>query len=351
LRKESERVRIVARMMEQFPGITPAQAEKLYSSSKAGGELRKFATADEWFSERFAPNVVILNRDDYVLALTHALRHAPKLAATDFGSTRQRDLGQVWTDAARGYLGEIAFARLMEKRFGIRMELDYSVGAVNDYLISDIKSVRLADGTQVAIPQTISIKTTKFNGIWLDIPGAQAGHSTTFFLIKIGIEREHFVSFLKDISFVAGKLLPEAVRIGAITQDSADELWQSLPTFRDIPCYVCGFIDGESVRAYQDVAPVYRELRDKFKQPKDRYEVAEYIGWVRKGVPDNLPESLVGKSEFLSIGAFTPSNDHFISSVGFLKNAAPEWERFLTAATGSAVRVEKAGNDEKAVAG
>ncbi len=330
MRKKTEKQLILEQIIQTLPDISVEQADKLYSSSKLGGELGKYNSAQEWLNERFLPNVVILTRDDYILALTQALRIAPKLAGTDFGTTRQRDLGQLWTDTARGFLGEIAFARLLNKRFGLKLEMDYSVGAVSEYLNSDVKSITDKEGVSYELKYNISIKTTKFNGIWLDIPGAQISHSNVFFLIKLGIEREHFVSFLKDISFVKDKLLPQAILLGAINQKEADELWESLPIFRNIACYVCGFIDDDSVAKYNNVPCGFRELFTREKVSKDKFEVSEYIGWIRKGKPDNLPAQLEGKSEFTSIGNFTASNDHFISNIGLLKNSESDWRTFLS---------------------
>lgn len=340
--RETDKTRTLKAITDKFPEISRKQAEKLYDASKAGGEISKYSSPEEWLKKRFFPNLVMLNRDDYVNALTQSLRIAPRLAGTDFGMTRQRDLGQVWTDTARGFLGEIAFVRLLKQRFGITLDLDYSLGLVADYLNSDIqKAITLSDGTSAELQSNISIKTTKFQGIWLDIPGAQIGHSDAFFLMKLGIEREHFVSFLKDISFVRDKLLPQAKRIGAISEEDADELWDSLPVFENIPCYVCGFIDTDSVDNHKTISSIHRELKKRDGTSKDKYEVSEYIGWIYRGVPDNLDAAIQNKSEFISIGTFTASNNHFISSIGHLKNSDDDWEQFLTKATGVPIKIEK----------
>lgn len=49
----------------------------------------------------------------------HVLRLAPKFAATDYGAVRMRDLGQLLTDAIRGFLGELAFTKWLKARFGV----------------------------------------------------------------------------------------------------------------------------------------------------------------------------------------------------------------------------------------
>ena len=43
----------------------------------------------------------------------------------------------------------------------------------------------------------ISIKTSKWNGIWLDIPGNQFEHSDIHVFVKIGAGRDHLFAFFK----------------------------------------------------------------------------------------------------------------------------------------------------------
>jgi len=328
MKKKTPKQLIIEAITDSVPDISVKQAENIYESSRKAGELARYDSAEQWLTERFLPNVVILNRDDYVLALTQALRVAPKLAGTDFSTTRQRDLGQVWTDTARGFLGEIAFARLLNKKLGLTLKMDYTLGAVKDYLSSDIKSIHDAEGNIYKLGLNISIKTTKFKGGWLDVTGKQIEHSDVFFLIKLGIEREHFVSFLKDISFVRDKLLSEALQIGAISQGEADELWESLPEFQNIPCYISGFIDKESIATHKDVDPTYKELLNRAKQGKGIYEISEYIGWVYKNIAEGIPEEINKNCKFVLIENFTTSGDRFVANIGLLKNSVIDWQRF-----------------------
>jgi len=87
---------------------------------------------------------VLLTKEDYLRAALHALSLAPRRAATDYGTSRQRDLAQVWTDAIRGFLGEIAFIKWFKTRFGMEAELDFRKGQIEEFLPSDI--------TRIAVP-------------------------------------------------------------------------------------------------------------------------------------------------------------------------------------------------------
>ncbi len=165
--------------------IDQIEAKKLFDSSWKIEKEEVENNFDMWIA-KIKYGIIPLDEGDYVKALIHALRIAPKLVSSDYGSSRQRDLGQLWTDTTRGFLGEIALAKFVKKRFDIKFLLDYTFGDIADYLPSDIKKVELPDGAQIDPKIRVSFKSTKFNGIWLDEPGAQIERSDAFILIKLG---------------------------------------------------------------------------------------------------------------------------------------------------------------------
>jgi hypothetical protein len=316
------------RMLKKYlPDVDQDQATKLVDSAVAGGEIHKSCSFEVWLQQRASFGTVMLDSMDYVTALTHALRIAPNLAATDYGTSRQRDLGQLWTDVARGFLGEIGLAKFMRERFGLELILDYSLGPIEDYLPSDIKAIKMPNGNVAEPNIKISFKTTKFNGIWLDIPGAQVRHSDAFVLIKLGISREHFIAFLKWISFIRDKLLPRAVESGAINQTQAKDLWDSLPEFKKIPCYICGFLDDRLIKSPPDA--VYRAQHTRAGTLKG-YLMKSYVGWVKDRKPELIPEELKGADwRFESIGTFS-AEDHFVANTGSLMFSDKEWKDLVT---------------------
>ena len=331
--KGSEVKNLFDNMLKKYlPDLDQDQATKLVNSAVTGGEIHKSFSFEMWLQQRASFGTVMLDSTDYVTALTHALRIAPNLAATDYGTSRQRDLGQLWTDVARGFLGEIGLAKFMRERFGLDLVLDYTLGPIADYLPSDIKAIKIADGNLVEPSVKISFKTTKFNGIWLDIPGAQIGHSDVFVLIKLGISREHFLAFLKWISFIRDKLLPRAVESGAINKTQANNLWDSLPEFKKIPCYICGFLDDRLIKSPPE--PVYRAQHTRAGNLKG-YLMKSYVGWVKGRKPQIVPEEL-GKVDwqFESIGAFS-AEDHFVANTGSLIFSDLEWKDLVKKLVGS----------------
>jgi hypothetical protein len=220
-------------------------SQQLLRGSDEGLEIS--STFSKWLQERFRYQLTWLDKDDYSRALVRALWLAPVFAATDFGRSRQRDMGQVWTDTARGFLGEIALSKFLTGRYGIEAKPDTSRGKLEEFLPTDIAKVRTEGGRWRKPRIKISVKTTKFNGRWLDLPGAQFEHSDVFVLVKIGILRQHFLAFLKAISFLKDKLFVSARNLGEISKKDAVKLWNEIPEFESIPAYIAGFLDKNTL--------------------------------------------------------------------------------------------------------
>ncbi len=219
-------------------------SEQLLRGVEGGSELNNF---NNWLENRFLPQLIWLDEDDYTRAITRALPQALKMTASDFGSTRQRDLGQLWTDTARGFMGEIAVKKFLEEKFDTIIEPDISTDkAIDEYISTDIKSVSKILGTNIDSrppKQKISIKTGKFNSRWLDEYSAKKAQAIdAFIFVRIGTGRDHFIAFLKTISFLGTKLFPEAERLGELNAETKKSLWDSIPSFQHIPAYVTGFL-------------------------------------------------------------------------------------------------------------
>lgn len=326
--KKEEYTQAIAKIKDAVKTLDDELAGKLYNSALAGNEILCYLDIDNWLANRLLPSLVQLTGDDYIEALTHALYIAPGLAGTDYGSTRQRDLGQLWTDTARGLLGEIAFKKFLKVRFNIDITLDFSKGPLENYLETDIKRIKYPDGKIIDNKTNVSIKTTKFNGIWLDIPGAQITHSEVFILVKLGIEREHFIGFLKTISFMRDKLLPQALRLGVINEDEAGTLWESLPDFSPIPCYISGFVRQNEFKEETGIKqPKFRKINKR--NGKESYLMQCYLGTIRNNIPEKVSNDLKSAEwKYESIGNFTPEQ-HCIVTTGYLNYTDNDWMDLL----------------------
>lgn len=247
---EAEKTRCIQKITEFFHEKIPVieVCKKFAMEVVRGAENgQEFGSIfDEWLEKRFKPNMVWLSREDYARALVRALWLAGNFAKTDFGTSRQRDMAQIWTDTARGFLGELAVAELLRSRFGIQVEIDTSRGKIADYLPTDIAKVLISDGWRPA-QITVSIKSTKFIGRWLDIPGGQFSRSACFILTKVGISQGHFAAFLKSTGFIENLLNHEGKRLGEVTDEEIALLLGEIPDFYPLPVYISGFIKKEGL--------------------------------------------------------------------------------------------------------
>jgi len=306
--------------------------EDLCEGAVRGLDVDQLGGINNWV-EWLGWSSVVLDENDYLKAALHALRLAPRMAATDYGTARQRDLGQLWADTIRGFLGEIAFVKWLREKYGLSAVLDYRRGSLEEFLPSDIKSV---NGRQPGLK--VSIKTTKLNGIWLDIPGAQIEHSDVYVLVRVGVTREHLLAFFKKISVIRDKLMKTALERGLLSEEELSEIWDSVPEFSPLPAYVAGFLDkaelSEHIKNKYSIIEADGEVKVK------RIIVNKYLGFWH---PDedvylkNLREFLRQKGrnirddmkiEFEGIGDFSRTL-HFVASSGLLKKRKDDWNSIV----------------------
>jgi hypothetical protein len=294
-----------------------AEAERILDKAVAGGEVG--CDFDEWINQRFLPNVVFIDENGYSQMCIDALKILSKTAATDYGSSRQRDLGQLWADMTRGYLGELAFKLFLEKN-KILSELDHGVGDIADYLPMDIHRIKKNNQDWRLPNLKISVKTTKWNGIWLDIPGDQFNHSDVYVLIKVGTGRDHLFAYFKKISVFKDKILKVGKDRGLLSDSDADDLYDRLPNFSEIPAYVCGFIEKPKV-ADQNVFYCDGKMgRKNFKILKWSGKIIpEFLEQIRKG------RKIPGKIQFEGIGDFAHDSG-YLYNAGELRWKKQDWE-------------------------
>ncbi len=216
-------------------------AEQVLKSARDGLELDR-TSFDEWLENRFKYQLVWLDSDDYAKALTRALWLAPHFAGTDFGTSRQRDMGQEWTDTARGFMGEIAVGKFLKEKFGIEILPITRRGNAQEFIETDIEDIVLPSHQKSVSKIKVSIKTGKFNSRWLDA-GTQYSYSDAYVFVKVGVLRSHFLSFLKDISFLRDKLFPKAVALKELGEEESKILWNEVPALQPLPAYIAGYVD------------------------------------------------------------------------------------------------------------
>ena len=288
-----------------------------------GGEFNNVSDCEDWYNNRFSESLVKIDEDEYAKMCIDALKTVQYTVASDFGGARQRDLGQLWGDMIRGYLGEIAFKKFLNNKWGIESKLAHQKGKLKDFLDTDIAIVKLPGQDWRKPYKNIGIKTTKMRGVWFDIPGDQFNHSDFHVLVKVGVERDHLFGFFKKISVFKDKILRLGQDIGALDGDESDLIFDKLPNLKPINAYISGFVNTKDS---------FSELPYKGKMGRIHYKVT---AWNGPYYPEDIEkikhkENLTarGKVEFLGIGSFT-NQSRFLFNTGSLKWEKEHWESFV----------------------
>ncbi len=311
---------LVGRILEET-AIDGDDADLIVKKAVEGGELdRKLANGLDWLERRFLPNLVQIDESGYARMCIDALKIVSTTAGTDFGTTRQRDLGQQWADLTRGYLGELALKQLLERRWGIFSELGHEKGELKDYLPMDIHRLKKPDEEEFRKPRIkIGVKATKWNGIWLDISNKQFHHSDVHFLVKVGTGRDHLFAYFKRISVFKDKILSEGRRISALTEDEASRMFDALPSMKPISAYVCGF-------ASRDAG--YEDLFFDGKVGRKHFTITSWRGPFRPGDLERIKEIKMmpkdGKVKFSGIDKFS-RDDLYVFNSGSLLWEEKDW--------------------------
>lgn len=305
-------------ILSQQLHISSEEAEIIINKAVAGGEITGSFGVKDWLEQRFLPNCVFINEDGYTKMCVDALKILGTTAATDYGGSRQRDLGQLWADMTRGYLGEYAFQEFMLKKWGIESELGHEQGSLADFLPTDIHRIK-EKGQNFRLPKIqVSIKTTKWNGIWLDIPGDQFNHAHVHILVKVGTGRDHLFAFFKKISVFKDKVLKRGQEVGVLTPQESEQLFNDLPSFAPIPAYICGFVRRDAE---------YEELPYAGKMGKKNYTITAWNGPINPGDIERMRqiETVPGKIQFEGIGSFSHDKGYLFNT-GSLLWKKEDWD-------------------------
>lgn len=307
-------------LREQIP-INEKEADNFIKKAQEGGEINRNISFHEWLEKRFIPNCVLINEDEYAKMCIDALKILETTAGTDYGTSRQRDLGQLWADMTRGYLGEMAFAKLLKVRWNISSKLGHEKGELKDFLKSDIKYISKNNIDYETPKLNVGIKTGKSNGIWLDITGDQFNHSDVHVFVKVATGRDHLFAFFKHLSVFKDKILKKGEEIGLISETESYNIFNKIPSFVPIVAYISGFVLKDNK---------YKELPYEGKRGRINYEITSWNGPYS---PDDIEkikhiENIRGKIKFVGIGDFT-RNKRYLFNTGKLLWDESDWKKVI----------------------
>ena len=302
--------------------VDETEAEKILAKAFEGLEIKTYNEIKNWVNERLLKNCVFIDEQGYAQMCVNALKILSTTAATDYGSSRQRDLGQLWADMTRGYLGEYAFVLFLEKRWGIKSKLGHEIGKLEDYLPMDIHQIQ-RPGESLRTPHLkIGIKAIKWNGIWLDIPNNQFHHSDIHVVVKVGAGRDHLFAFFKTLSVFKDKVLKRGREVGVLTDHESEVLFNSLPSFRPIPAYICGFVKKNAQ---------YFALSYEGKKGRKNFTITGWNGPIQHGDLEKIKqmENVQGKVTFEGSGEFSHDSGYLFNTGNLLWEDA-HWKELCT---------------------
>lgn len=293
-------------------------------------------TIEKWFKDRFKTNCVILDKDDYSRALIRSLWIAPNLASLDFSGGRLRDFAQLWTDTARGFLGEIAIQKFLKENFNFNMHIETRRGEVEEFMPSDIFVMEKGKKKPRKSKTKVSIKTGKFNGRWLEIPESQFKQSDVFVFVKLGISRYHFSAYLKTLKTIE-QIFKRGKELNELDEKQIKILSKEIPEWTPIPAYIAGFVEKSKlnlpVHALNFRTPRKRKIGEDGQRPISRIEIEggvglfsyESVGEVKEvkacGITNDTPIVIAG------IGKEVDGN--FYASSGKLMFRKQDWKSLV----------------------
>jgi hypothetical protein len=319
--KEYDRA-LIARVSETL-GEDSAISTRVISAAIQGRETtNEHSAIEHWIEGQLIPNSLLIGKDGYTEMCIDALKTISVQVLTDFGTSRQRDFGQAWSDTIRGYLGEYAVTRFLEREFGIRTRLAHQRGIAKTFYDSDIAEVLELDSWRKP-KMNIGIKTTKFNGLWLDVAKEQFSKSDIHIQVKIGGGSTHLFSFFKELSVFRDKILKVGLDGNFLTQEEAEQILDDIPKFKDIPAYITGF----AIRDFP-----YKTLDYEGHMAKLHYTIHTFRGALPRDYREQIAKqegvSSRGKVKFESIEEFSKS-DRFLFNSGSITRTKSEWAEIV----------------------
>jgi hypothetical protein len=304
-------------------GEDEATSAKVISAAISGGETKNDdASIENWIHIQLKPNLIFIDKSGYTEQALDALKTLSTQVLTDFGTSRQRDFGQAWADKTRGYLGEQAVVQFLSDKFKVETRLAHQQGNPEDFYDSDIAEVK--DGGNFRPPRVfVGIKTTKFNGIWLDIAKEQFLKSNYHVQVKIGGGTSHLFSFFKEIGVFEDHILKVGLEQKFLTQQEADQIYRDIPDFKPIPGYITGF----AIRSEEDGGFIYGGNKARL-----HYTINTFKGLLPRDYEEIIKkrEKMSGGSvKFQSIEKFS-SSDRYLFNTGNLVRTYSDWKNVVS---------------------
>ncbi|HET9850323.1 MAG TPA: hypothetical protein VFP35_01725 [Candidatus Saccharimonadales bacterium] len=191
------------------------------------GELKAWRASYDW-------RTVELTLDDYKLCLDFALaQHFRGYVVSDWSSARQREFGQKVTNWVKGQLGEVAFAKFIEREFGVKLELDFNI--YDEIVPQDVIGV-IENGQSRQPKIGIGIKASKPKSAYLVLTEDEVNlakrRSDVYVFCRVDIPDDHLLRIARDNVIEIVKDQPHYAKYSAL-----------IPHFENIKCEIAGWCE------------------------------------------------------------------------------------------------------------
>jgi hypothetical protein len=201
---------------------------------------------------------------------------------------------------------------------------------------SDILVLEGGAGKPRKSKMKLSIKTTKFNGRWLEIPESQFKQSDVFVSVKLGISRYHFSAYLKTLKTIE-QIFNRGAELKELDKDQIQILSKEIPEWMPIPAYVAGFVIKKElnlpVHSLSFKTPRRRNKEIDGQRPISRIEIEGGIGLFSYESLEKLPQikaTGIGEDIPINIAGINKEVDgKFYASSGALTFEKGKWEKLV----------------------
>ena len=220
---------------------------------------------EDWIKEKLVPNTILIGPNDsdllklviFSLAMPYKmLKGGTRATMTEkTRRTKQRDFEQIFSDTFIGKIGEIAFKKFLNQKFGRDLKLDWDISTDIHTFKSDLPDSKCV----------VSIKSTDtLESIWAEAPkNADYG-----IFVKVALPKDFFIKILAHISS-----LKKFLNFVEEHLEKDDQTGRDLLSFVEKTAYQ----DGIAIKAY-----IYGFFKTSDNTLKKKGEEIPFLGEVHE---------------------------------------------------------------------
>lgn len=273
----------------------------------------------DWIENHFAPNTVMIGKEQYEKICADALKTVVSQNKIDF-SGKKRPFFEALTNKISGYMAEYGVVRLAGKH-DAHLEVAHEEGNPEDFYGTDFPVIN-RDGTPRSPNFSMGAKGSGLGALWFEISHSQFVQADFHIFAKSIYEEDHLIGFLLESGYLS---FDKMIEKNYLESHSLKKINCQYP-FKPIPIYVVGWVENNKRRD---------EFKYKGKMGRTVFTITEYNGLLPKNYREvvrgneNLGEKT--KISFLSIDEFNKSKntDLHVFNLGSFKKTERQFNSFF----------------------